>query len=375
MAKEGALHSIEVQAARFEAILTTARDAIISINGDGLITLFNRAAESIFEFPASEVLGKNVSMLMPSPYREDHDRYLRSYQETGEARAIGRIRKVEGQRKSGETFPMELSVSEVRVGEEILYTAVIRDMAERQRAQAEMDRLRLLSRQRERLADIGALASKIVHDLANPLAALSMVSQGILRRIERAPEAAIETVRGQAERLVGTAQRLDALLGEFKDFARGQRLDFQDVDVAGLLRTVEEFWKPEAIRNGVVLDVQGPAEAVSLRADAEKLHRVFDNLVKNALDAIDGPGRIEIRVEPAAAGRVRIRLADSGPGLPEGVDVFALFETTKAGGTGLGLPICRQILVAHGGDISVDKGDSAGAVFQIDLPLHGTPLA
>ncbi len=381
LAKHDASHSIEVQAARFEAILATARDAIISINGDGEITLFNAAAEGIFGFGRDEVLGRNVSILMPSPYRQEHDGYIRNYQRTRQARAIGQIRKVEGLRKNGERFPMELSVSEVRVGDEVLYTAVIRDVAERRRNQRELERLRVLSLQRQRLADIGALTAKIVHDLANPLAALSMVSQGILRRIERSAEAPIETVRSQAERLVATAQRLDALLGEFKDFARGQRLELQDVDVGGLLRAVEQFWKPEAARLGVELVVHTPQEPVSLRADSEKLHRVFDNLVRNALDAldgVDGPGRIEVTVGPIPAGRIRIRFADSGPGLPEGVDVFALFETTKPTGTGLGLPICRQILAAHGAEISVAPRAGVadrGAAFHIDLPLHGPPLA
>lgn len=381
LAQDDASHAIEVQAARFEAILTTARDAIISINGDGDITLFNTAAEGIFGFGREEVLGRNVSILMPPPYREEHDGYIRSYQRTRQARAIGQIRKVEGLRKNGERFPMELSVSEVRVGDEVLYTAVIRDVAERRRNQLELERLRVLSLQRQRLADIGALTAKIVHDLANPLAALSMVSQGILRRIERSAEAPIETVRSQAERLVATAQRLDALLGEFKDFARGQRLELQDVDIGGLLRAVEQFWKPEAARLGVELVVDTPDLPVSLRADSEKLHRVFDNLVRNALDAldgVDGAGRIEVTVGAMPGGRIRIRFTDSGPGLPEGIDVFALFETTKSTGTGLGLPICRQILAAHGGEISVARPDGSadrGATFHIDLPLHGPPLA
>lgn len=378
MAKGEAAREVEVQAARFEAILKTARDAIISINEGGVITLFNEAAEEIFGYSAAEAIGNNVSFLMPSPYREEHDRYIRDYQNTGVARAIGRIRKVEGQRRNGERFPMELSVSEVKAGGETLYTAVIRDVAERRRAEMELDRLRALSAQRQRLADIGALTAKIVHDLANPIAALSMVSQGIVRKIERAPETAIETIRSQAGRLVATAGRLDSLLGEFKDFARGQRLELQDVDIVSLLRAVEQFWRPEADRSGVGLVVNAPEEPLLLRADADKLTRVFDNLLKNAFDAIErAPGQIEIRAERRSSGTVRIRFSDSGPGLPEGLDAFALFETTKSTGTGLGLPICKQILSAHGGDISVvtDEAGLGGAMFQIELPPDGPPLA
>ena len=175
---------------------------------------------------------------------------------------------------------------------------------------------------------------------------------------------------------MGTAQRLDALLGELKDFARGQVLDLQDVDIGAMLRAALEFWQPEAEVRGIALQFEGTASDVTLRADAEKLTRVFDNLLKNSIDAIDeGPGSIVVRVESIPTGRVRLRFSDSGPGLPPGVDVFALFETTKPKGTGLGLPICRQILDAHGGDISVVSTDSGGTVFQVDLPRHGPPLA
>lgn len=369
---------VEVQAARFEAILRAARDAIISINDRGRITLFNDAAEWIFGYSSAEVLGENVSVLMPSPYRQEHDQYIRAYQETGVAQAIGQIRKVEGQRRNGERFPMELSVSEVSVRGETLYTAVIRDVAERRDAEMEIERLRLLSAQRQRLADIGALTAKIVHDLANPIAALSMVSQGIVRKVERAPDAAIDTIRAQADRLVSTAGRLMSLLGTIDDFARGQRLDVEEIDILAVLRAVEHFWRSEADRNDVELVLDAGEEPILIFGDAEKLTRVFDNLLMNAFDAMGGrPGRVEIRAERRPDGAVGIRFSDSGSGLPEGRDVFELFETTKAAGTGLGLPICKQILSAHGADIFAEDGggELGGAVFRIEIPPQEPPTS
>jgi len=663
--------AIELDAARWRAVLTTARDAIIAIDPEGIVTIFNRAAEEIFGFLAEDVLGRNVSMLMPSPYREEHDGYLRAYRETGQARAIGRIREVQGRRKSGEVFPIELSVSEARVGDEVLYTAVVRDVSERARLQLNLDsrlrqqqavselgvvaaredvpvllqevarvvaetldvelcgvqellpvraelilragigwstgtvgtalvpasedslagytlsagepvviydlareprmrdpqllerhgvvsvssvvlrcagrawgvlgayarrprrfdgddvnflqsvanlvgaaisrrkieeelaverdyaeglvdtahaivlvldattrivrfnrytaeltgysedqvagqswidkfvppreqervrarigdamrgdrlrgivypiltkdareieiewydapyrdpsggfvgllavghdvtsrreaerellRLRQLSQQRQRMADVGALTTKIVHDLANPLAALSMVSQGILKRIDRSPDEPAANSRPQAERLVSTVKRLDALLGEFKDFVREQRLALQDIEVGAFLGSLEQLWRDEAESRNAALEIRSPSQPLSIRADPEKLHRVFDNLVKNALEAIDSEsGRVEIEVEPRCDSSVRISVRDTGPGIPAGLDIFALFETTKADGTGLGLPICREIVLAHGGAITHDRNDPHGAVFHVDLPLRGPSLA
>ena len=122
--------------ARWQAVVHAAQDAIISIDGDGRITSFNRAAEQIFGYAVDELLGENVKLLMPPPYHDEHDQYLRAYQETGIPKAIGRVRHVEGCRKSGEVFPLELSVSEARCGDEVLYTAILRDVTEQARAEA-----------------------------------------------------------------------------------------------------------------------------------------------------------------------------------------------------------------------------------------------
>jgi len=183
-----ALRVLQLNELRWQAILDTARDPIICIDRAGGITLFNRAAEEIFGYAAAEVLGRNVQLLMPAPYREEHDAYLATYQSTGVPKAIGRIREVQAQRKSGEIFPIELSVSEARVGDQVIYSAIIRDMSERRAIEVELEKARRLAEQRERLADIGAITARIVHDLGNPLAGLSMQAQLIQRRVSRSPE-------------------------------------------------------------------------------------------------------------------------------------------------------------------------------------------
>src|SRR4051812_37998122 len=134
-------HDLELADARWRAVLATARDAIISIDAEGRVTLFNPAAEEMFGYTAAEVVGQNVNMLMPSPYFDEHDEYLRHYQATREARAIGRVRNVHARRNNGELFPIELSVSESSVGNEVLYTAIIRDVGERLAERVELRQL------------------------------------------------------------------------------------------------------------------------------------------------------------------------------------------------------------------------------------------
>jgi two-component system, LuxR family, sensor kinase FixL len=358
--------------ARHRAVLDTAVWAIIGIDEEGRVLSFNRAAERLFGFPAPEVIGRNVSLLMPSPYHEEHDHYLRRYLETGERRIIGIGREVTGRRKDGTTFPIDLAVNDTILEGRHLFTGVIRDLTSEKAAEARERELLTLHRQHERLADIGAMTARIAHDFGNPLAGLQMTAERVLRRIARDPSATAEVLAPPVELMLATAKRLDALIGEFKEFAREQRLDLADVGTESLLRDVAASWQTEAMARGIALEhVATGLPDLLIRADRTKLQRVLDNLVKNALEAIDkGPGMIRLAVLRMGDQRIRISVEDSGPGLPTGQNVFGLFETTKADGTGLGLPICQEIARAHGGGIDFAPRQPHGTVFHVDLPVH-----
>jgi two-component system sensor kinase FixL len=370
-----ALRTLSLVAARWQAILDTAQDAIIGISHEGAITLFNGCAERMFGYAAAEVVGRNVNMLMPAPYHEEHDGYIRSYAETGASKAIGRVRRVAALRKNGEIFPIELSVSEARVGKDVLFNAIIRDTSERERATAERIELTRRLHQGQRLADIGAMTTRIVHDFGNPLAGLRMTVQQLLRRIERDTAQPAEHLRPLGERLLLATDRLEILLRDFKDFAREQRLSLEPVALAPFLREVAGVWQLEADHRGVELLLETGVD-LTVQIDRDKCQRVFDNLLKNAFEAVDhGPGEVSIQVTKLAAEHVRISIADTGPGVPEGLNVFALFETTKPLGTGLGLPICKQIVAAHGGGLDFAARSPHGTVFHVDLPIGTRPLA
>lgn len=356
-------------AARWQAVLDTAQDGIISITREGRITLFNRAAESIFGYRAAEVIGQPVTLLMPAPYRDEHDAYIERYERTGEAHAIGRIRDVQALHRNGTVFPVELSVSEARVGDDLLYSAVIRDVTERRRAERALDEARHESMRRSLLADIGALTARLVHDLGNPVAGMSMLAQRILRRIKLHPTQSIHDVREPVEQILETVSRLECIIQEFKDVVREQRLNVTAFDLRAMLRATATFWESEATDRNIDLTLE-PGPVVHLAADADKLRRVLDNVLKNALEAIGrGPGAVRIRlVPPGLDGHLQIEIEDDGPGIPKDVDAFALFETTKPNGTGLGLPICKQILLAHHGGITLASVAPHGTVATLDLP-------
>ncbi len=244
------------------------------------------------------------------------------------------------------------------------------DMTERRRAETELHELQKRSIQRERLADIGAITAKLVHDIGNPLAGLSMQAQLVLRRV-RLNETG-DTLLRPAEKIVSEIRRLEALINEFREFSREQRLHRQPIDLPRFLQEVVDLWQPVARPQAIALWLDAPEEVPTLHADPDKLRRVFDNLVKNAVEAVEpGPGQVLLRVTIPNVANVRISVEDTGPGIPETVDVFRLFETTKVNGSGLGLTIAREIVLAHGGSIGFSSRQPRGTVFSVELPFEG----
>lgn len=652
------------------AVLQSARDAIVAIDGDGRIAIFNPAAQAMFDYAEAEVLGRNVALLMPDPYATEHDAYIDAYKRTGVRKAIGQIRYVEARRRDGTVFPIELSVAEATVGKRLLYTAVVRDVTERRaleatiarerdfaellidtaqvivlvvdpegrvvrmnsfmedltgfqvdeitganwlttfvakrdrarmaqlfvraiagasirgsvntlvtrdgsereidwsarrlhdregallgvlwsgqdvtdqkqaevevqnrvRQQAALTRLglralsdpdlvalmnegvrvasgtlradlacvyslvaatagghefeiqaavgwqpgtvglrrsandptshpaatlaacrplrlddvgppgvggldllarheirsgvavvisapekpvgvlaiyttderqfspndvnflqsvaniiaeavarsdaeravieaRRIASERGRLADIGAISARMVHDLGNPLAALSMQAQLILRRARRGDFQPVEPVIQPAEQLIATLHRLESLIHELNDFVREQRLILTTFSVQPFLETIAALWRPLAAARSIGLWVADTDPKLELRGDPDKLRRVFDNLVKNAIDAIGGgPGDVRMSASLDNDKMVRLCIDDTGSGVPEGLDVFRLFETTKPDGTGIGLAVARQIAQAHGGTITHGPATPRGARFVVELPQGG----
>jgi PAS domain S-box-containing protein len=247
------------------------------------------------------------------------------------------------------------------------------DFIERKRVEAELQETQHAGQQRQRLADVGAITAKVVHDLGNPLAALSMQASLLMRRVHRS---GLDTLQQPAEQILATARRLQGLIQEFGGFVREQGLRLSEMDVGQFLKSLAELWGPLAAGRRITLDLQLPPAGTMLRGDEDKLRRVFDNLLKNALDAIDSrSGLVTVRCELRDGGVIRISVEDDGSGIPESADVFRLFETTKAEGTGIGLAVAKELVIAHGGSINHAPRTPRGTVFHVDLPVAGPSLA
>jgi PAS domain S-box-containing protein len=344
-----------------QSLIETTQDAVLSIDRQGRIVLFNPAAERIFGYARDEVVGQKVNILMAEPYTTEHDGYIASYERTGEARAIGRIRTVAAQRKSGEQFPIELSVTEIAVDQEVHYAAFIRDISEKTRLQRQL-------MESERLAAIGSTAAKIGHELANPLNGMSLTVQLLDQRVQKIAEAADGQLTATVKRLKDEISRLQKLVGEFSTISRKEKYAFRPLKLVQLMDDIVAIQGPHLARNGIELQIALAADLPAISVDGDKMKQALLNLIKNAGEAMPQGGRISIDGF-VAADAVVLEITDTGEGIPLDVDAFEPFTTTKREGTGVGLVIVRQIVIGHNGKISYRSKPGEGTTFRMELPL------
>jgi two-component system sensor kinase FixL len=347
---------LQTSEARWRAVIDSAVDGIVVIDPKGCIETFNHGAERLFGYTEQEVLGRNVNMLMPSPYREDHDTYLARYMTTGEAKIIGLGREVRGQRKDGTTFPLHLSVGEMMVGAERRFTGILHDLTARVHIEE-------LMREQATLARLGEMAAVLAHEVKNPLAGIRGAIQVVGTRL--APDNPSAPI---LKEIVSRIDSLDAMMKDLLLFARPPKPNLQPTAVTAVLTTTAALLSQDPGMRDVAIEVKGSAPPVS--ADAEMLKLVFQNLLINGAHAMQGRGTI--RVDVSAAGKAcRIAIVDSGPGIPADVreKIFTPFFTTKARGTGLGLPTVKRLIDAHSGDIAIDCPPEGGTTVVVRLPL------
>jgi two-component system sensor kinase FixL len=357
--------------AHVQSILNTVPDAMIVIDEVGAIQSFSAAAERLFGYAANDVIGQNVKMMMPSPYREQHDGFLARYLRTGEARIIGIGRVVMGERKDGTTFPMELSIGEMRSNNQRFFTGFIRDLTERQNAEARLQELQSELLHVSRLTAMGEMASTLAHELNQPLAAITNYLRGSQRLLREKNDDLSIMLRDALDKSADQALRAGQIIRRLRDFvARGE----SERRIESISKIVEEASalalvgaKDHGIRTQIQIDRRNDL----VLADKVQIQQVLLNLIRNAIDAMAETPRKELVVmtviTPGPA--VRISVADTGSGLaPEITDtLFQPFMTTKRDGMGVGLSICRTIVEAHGGRIWAEPNPGGGTVFHFTL--------
>jgi PAS domain S-box-containing protein len=343
-----------------QSLIDTTQDAVLSIDRQGRVVLFNPTAERIFGYTRNEIVGQKVNLLMAEPYATEHDGYIEHYERTGEARAIGRIRTVTARRKNGELFPIELSVTKIAEDQDVQYAAFIRDISEKARLQA-----RLV--ENERLVAIGTTAAKIGHELANPLNGMSLTIQLLEQRLSKRSSLIDAQIASTVSRLKNEVSRLSTLLDQFRSLSRREKFDFQRTTLTALVGEAIEIEMPRYAGLGIQVECSFPSNLPTITVDINKMKQVIFNLTKNAAEAMAGGGRISIKGS-ASENRIILEISDTGTGIPAGIDIFEPFFTTKPEGTGIGLSIVQQIVSAHGGSVTYRSEHGKGTTFVIALP-------
>jgi two-component system, LuxR family, sensor kinase FixL len=338
---------------KMAAVVENAVEGIITITERGIMQTANKAASRIFGYTREEMIGNNVSMLMPSPDREQHDGYLQRYVETGIAGIIGKGREVIALRKNGERFPIYLSVSDIR-GEARLFMGLVRDLSEEKRMQRELVA-------QEAFATLGKMAAVVAHEVKNPLAGISGVIQVLRTRFEEGS--------GDHQVMGDVLARIDSLVETIQDlllFARPRELRLQEVRLSDLLVETARIVENDNRWQGIVVDIT-TAEVTS-NLDVDYFREALLNLFINAAQAMGGRGRIRAEIEVCER-HCCIHVIDAGPGIPPQVRerVFEPFFTTKGRGTGLGLSLVRSVVERHDGEVTIDCPARGGTVVTLKL--------
>jgi two-component system sensor kinase FixL len=349
----------EVQALH-RAVVETIVDGVIVIDQRGRIEWTNDVALRMFGYDGVELVGQNVSVLMPSHDAGQHDGYLARYLTTGHRKVIGVGREVRGQRKDGTEFPLYLAVGETRVDGARKFTGILRDLTDTKR-------LEHLLQERQTLARIGELASVVAHEVRNPLAAIRGVVEVIQTRF--AADSPDRKVLGD---LLVRVDSLDQLVSDLLVYARPAPSVFKPTNVLALVRDTGALVANDRGTGTVHFEVAG--DDADLWLDPAQMGRALLNLMTNAAQAMRHTGVVRI-VGARQAGRYRLTVADEGPGMAGDVAGRCLepFFTTKTRGTGLGLPIAKRVVDEHGGTLAVASEPGAGTRVTLDLPLDDAP--
>jgi two-component system sensor kinase FixL len=346
-------------------------EAMIVIGERGIIQSFSVAAERLFGYRAAEAIGQNIKIMMPAPYRDEHDGYLARYIRTNEPRIIGVGRVVVGQRKDGSTFPMELAVGEMRSNNRRFFTGFIRDLTERQDAEARLQELQSELIHISRLTAMGEMASTLAHELNQPLSAITNYLKGSQRLLAGRTDETSSMIREAVDKSADQAIRAGQIIRRLRDFVARGESERQVESIAKLTEEASALALVGAKDLGIRTQLHFNRGNDLVLVDKVQIQQVLLNLIRNAIEAMHGsPVRnLTVSADLGQDDMMTVCVADTGAGISQDFSqhLFQPFMTTKREGMGVGLSICRSIVEAHGGRIWAEPNPGGGTIFRFTL--------
>ncbi len=357
----------------WEALLDAAVDAIIVIDHRSRIETFNSAAEVLFGISAQEIFGKSVWLLMPEPYRSEHNDYIRNYLETGNAKIIGLRREVHAKRQSGSIFPINLSISEIPTDDQPKFVVIIQDITDRKRSEEEINQLRERLSQIGRLSTLGEMAAGLAHELIQPLTAIATYTEACQRLI-KSGQTDDDEILATLKKCDMQAQRAGEIIGRLRQFIQKRKLCRQEMSCEELIRDFVALAEIDCRYNRIPLTIDVAEGLPKIKVDGVQIQQVILNLIHNGIDAMLNMDQIDegisVSVTKLENDQIKITVTDHGSGITKEAEpwIFQPFFTTKSSGLGLGLSICQSIISSHGGVLSFTKNPSGGTTFYFTLP-------
>ncbi len=350
----------------FAGFLSLSSDAIVAVDDELNVIFFNVGAERIFEWAADEIWGKPITILLPERFRAAHSGHVHGFGAAhGKARTMGERQLITGVRKSGEEFAAEASIQQMTVNDRHIYSATLRDITPRQRAE---NALRQAVKARDDMIGI------VSHDLRNPANAVKMLAQSIIAEGDALPHDVVERLRV----ITQAAEQIDTLIQDLLDVTRveaGQmRVSPRSIDIGLVVQNAVAPLRSIAQSRSIALEVMIEAGLPLVNGDPQRVVQVISNLVGNALKFTEAYGRVVISVVGGAS-HVEMSVHDNGVGISEQQlpHVFDRFYSpapgTRRQGAGLGLPIARGIVEAHEGTISIQSTIGEGTIVRFTLPV------
>ena len=357
-------------------VVENAVDAIITINNKGIITSFNTAAQSLFNYDENEVLGENVSILMPEPFQSMHDQYLKNYEDTKISKIIGMGREVEGQRKDGTTFPLRLGVSETKTSKGVGFTGVIRDLS----AQKDTDaRLQMAKEAAEKANQAKSeFLSSMSHELRTPMNAINGFTQLMLTSKKYPPT---QRQAGNLELILKSGNHLLELITQVLELSKIETghidVNLTKVDPFTLIDECVTSQSMHALKTSITLENRCDMDTgIIITSDAMRLRQILFNFISNAIKYNKPDGHIFVDFRITSRNMLRINVHDTGHGIPQDKQksMFQPFnrlgkENGDIEGTGIGLTISQRIAEALNANIGFVSQEGQGSTFWIDLPI------